>query len=161
TTHNVGDVTTEAPTEVTQTDATLNGSYNGATTDTPPFYTLTNYLYYFEWGEAACPCPNKTASPPGVDAGAHSGTVHVSAHITGLSTYLPTSSPYHYRLVVTNTSGTTYGPDRTFFSSPPDLPQFGATTASEVTTTGATLSSAINAGNGDTVYSFEYGTDTS
>jgi hypothetical protein len=155
TTHNVGDVTTDAPTEVTQTGATLNGSYNGSTTDTP-----TNYFYYFEWGDSPA-YGNTTAGPPGVDNGVHSGTVQVSAPITGLSTYLPTSSPYHYRLVVTNDSGTTYGPDRAFFSAPPDLPQITETAATEVTTTGVTLSSTINPGNGDTVYTFEYGTDTS
>jgi phosphodiesterase/alkaline phosphatase D-like protein len=63
--------------------------------------------------------------------------------------------------VVTNASGTTYGPDRAFYSAPPDLPQIGGIAASEITTTGATLSSQIIPGNGDTVYTAEYGIEPS
>jgi hypothetical protein len=157
TTHNVADVKTEEPTNVTQTSATLNGSYNGSTTNTPPFYTLTNYLYYFEWGTAAGVYTHKTAAPPGVDAGAHSGIFHVSADITGLTTYLPESSAYHYRLVVTNEAGTTYGQDVAFFSAPPDPPAISGMTIEEVSTTGAKVGAQVNPNNGDTVYTVEYG----
>ncbi len=150
TTHNVADVSTEAPTGVTQTSATLNGSFSG---------NGESATYLFEWGVDET-YGNQTAAPPGIPAGSPTGHASVSAQITGLNVYLPESPAYHYRLVVTNTSGSTYGPDREFHSAPPFPPQVGEVSASEETPTTALLSAAINPGNGPTVYSFDYGTSS-
>jgi hypothetical protein len=159
-THNVGAVTADAPTDVTQTSATLHGTFDGGTADAPPTISAGNSFYYFEWGQTT-EYGSTTSAAPGVDAGAAAELVHVSAPITGLSTYLPTSDPYHFRLVVTNSFGTTKGPDRTFFSAPPDVPGISQSAASGVTTAEATLGASINPGGGATVYFFEYGSDSS
>src|SRR5262249_15297781 len=99
----VDSVVTEDPTDVTRTTAMLNGSFDGGTNDTPPG-PLEGFHYYFEWGPTT-EYGNETAAPPGVDAGPHDETVQVSAEIEDLSVYLPDSQPYHYRLVVSNSTG--------------------------------------------------------
>jgi hypothetical protein len=155
----VKSVITEDATQITRTTATLNGSYDGATNDTPPG-PLEDFYYYFEWGETSA-YGNSTATAPGTNAGAHAEIVKVSAPISGLSVQLPTSLPYHYRLVVTNGAGTTYGPDHRLFSAPPDLPQISGTTANNVSPTGADLAAVVNPGEGETSYLFEYGLSAS
>lgn len=147
TTHNVADVGAEAPTDVTQTTATLNGSFTGNGEPTS---------YYFEWGQTPA-YGQLTAVAPGAPAGSPTGHTVVSAPIEGLTVYGPLSTAYHFRLVATNGSGVTVGPDREFFSAPPDLPVITKTTATQISPTGATLSSMVNPGNGDTLYTFEYG----
>ncbi len=79
----------------------------------------------------------------------------------GSSVYREDSPPYHFRLVATNGAGTTYGPDMTFHTLPPDLPEISDESASDVTSNSATLSAEINPGLGDTIYLFEYGTSSS
>lgn len=151
TTHNVASVGTEPPTEVSQMSATLRGGFVG---NGEPM------SYYFEWGSTVS-YGNQTAVPPGESLGSPSGPTSVSAAITGLSVRLPESTPYHYRLVAINGSGTTYSPDRTFFAAPPLPPQIDGTSSSEVAPTSATVSATINPGNGPTVYYLEYGPDAS
>ena len=63
--------------------------------------------------------------------------------------------------MATNGAGTTYGPDMTFHTLPPDLPEISGESASNVTPSSATLSAEINPGLGDTIYLFEYGTGQS
>ena len=148
TTHNVKGVSTDPPSDVTQTSATLNGSFTGEGADV---------TYHFEWGPTASygnTTPAKLVTAP-------VGTKSASAPVTGLSVYLPESQPYHYRLVATNASGTTLGPDRTFFSAPPDPPKVKDLLTGEVTPTTAELSASINPGSGPTVYWVEFGHDGS
>jgi hypothetical protein len=148
----VNAVVAEAPTDVSKTMATLNGSYDGATNDTPPG-PLESFHYYFEWGPAGS-YGHTTAVPPGESGGAHAETVHVSAPITGLSV----GSAYHYRLVVSNSVGTTYGPDMGFSTLPPDPPQVRNVRADGVLPTGAILAASVNPGGLSAAVSFEYGT---
>jgi hypothetical protein len=151
TTHNVAGVTTDAPTGLTQTGATLNGSFvgNGEAT-----------TYYFEWGTTDS-YGNTTAAPPGDSAGSPVGPSSVSAPITGLSMYLADSTPYHYRLVAVNSSGPTLGPDRAFFSAPPDAPEISGTATIAVTPQSASISALINPRGAPSVYWIEYGTTQS
>jgi hypothetical protein len=142
--HPVQDVKVTPPTEVTQTGATLNGSFTG---------NGSAQSYYFEWGPTS-----SYGNTVGGPAGNGTGTVSVSESITGLSVYLPASLPYHYRLVVTNSVGTTKGPDNTFFAAPPDLPAISDISAENVTPAAANLKASINPGNGATVYLFQFGT---
>jgi hypothetical protein len=151
TTHNVADLRTGDATEITQTTATLNASFLGDGDATS---------LYFEWGPTTS-YGNLTAPFPGQPAGAPQGPAAVSAPITGLSVYGPDSSPYHYRVVATNSAGTTVGPDRTFTSAPPSPPAISDVSASLLTPTSAKLAATINPGNGDTLYTFEYGPDPS
>jgi phosphodiesterase/alkaline phosphatase D-like protein len=138
------DTTTGTPSSVTQISATLNGSFTGDNHDTH---------FYFEWGTDTS-YGNTTPALPGGDAGATTGNTPVSADISGLSEY----TFYHYRLVTTNSIGTTHGVDRTFYSAPPIVPDIQGTAASGITPTSATISAQINPGYGMTIYLVEYGT---
>jgi hypothetical protein len=140
-------VTTEDATEITRTTAVLNGSFTG---------NGENHTFFFEWG----PTTSYGHVVGGV-AGNGTGKVSVSEEIHGLQVQLPTSLPYHYRLVATNATGSTKGPDHTFLTLPPELPVVSGQSSEEVTPTGAKLNATINPGEGETVYVFEYGPDTS
>ena len=136
-------LSTDAATNVTPDSVRLNGSFDPNNEDTH---------YYFEWG--ADTSYGKTTSPlPGVDAGSAPGAKSVSADLGGLTAF----TKYHYRLVAANNVGISYGEDRTVVTSAPEPPTISATAASEVTDTGATISTVVNPGFGETVYLFEYG----
>ena len=149
----VNAVTTDDATDLTRTSATLNGSYDGATNDTPAG-PLEDFQYHFEWGQTT----SYGNSTPVANGGALAGTVEVSAPISGLAVQLPTSQPYHYRLVVSNSKGTSYGADHTFKTAPPLLPVISGTEVVTVERTAASFTARINPGEGPTVYMFEYGT---
>lgn len=91
------DVTTGSATGVDATSATLTGTVNpqGAAT-----------TYQFEYGTTT----SYGMATPSSSAGSGSTAQDVSAALTGLAS----STTYHYRLVATNTNGTTTGSDGTF-----------------------------------------------
>lgn len=138
-------VTTEAATDQTRTTAVLNGSFTG---------NGEHHTYYFEYGPTTA-----YGQVVNGDAGTKTGKVPVQNEIGGLSVQLPTSLPYHYRLVVTNATGTTYGPDETFLTAPPEPPEIRNESSEGVTPTSAQLNAEIYPGEGETVYVFEYGPD--
>lgn len=92
-------VTTSAATSVSASAATLNGTVNpeGAPT-----------TYQFQYGTTTA----YGSAAPATAASAGNGTSAVSetASLTGLTA----SATYHFRVVATNASGTTDGPDETF-----------------------------------------------
>jgi hypothetical protein len=136
-------ISSDPATEVTQTSATLNGSFDPNGEDTH---------YYFEWGTDTS-YGNTSAEPPGEDAGSTAGDTPVSFDLEGLTAF----TTYHYRIVASNSLGTSLGPDRTFRTEAPLLPGVSPTTVSDVGRTSATLSAEITPGFGDTVYVFEWG----
>jgi phosphodiesterase/alkaline phosphatase D-like protein len=87
---------------VTATSATLTGTAN-------PKGTATTY--YFQYGATAA---YGSVTPSG-NAGSGSRDVSVSAALSGLAR----NTTYHYRLIVTNAGGTSFGADRTFATAPP------------------------------------------
>ena len=91
---------TSAATDVTETGAVLNGNIN-------PLGLPTSY--HFEYGETTA---YGSRIPLTIEATAGSGRVvkSFSRTITGLNP----GTTYHFRLVATNSLGTTEGPDRTF-----------------------------------------------
>lgn len=94
--------TTEAASDVASTTATLNGTVSPNREDT---------TYYFQYGTTASygsQTPNQ--GPVGGNADRK-----VSAALTGLAP----STTYHYRVVATNPSGTTFGADMTFTTTAP------------------------------------------
>jgi hypothetical protein len=97
-------IITGAATHVTNNSATLNGTVNPSGSAT---------TYYFQWGTTQA-YGNMTSSQ---SAGSGSNDVAVSANLTGL-TLGPT---YHFRLVASNSWGTSYGSDRAF--TPTNLPR--------------------------------------
>jgi phosphodiesterase/alkaline phosphatase D-like protein len=125
--------------------ATLNGSFapNGADTH-----------YYFEYGETEA---YGSVSPalPGTDAGQAFRLEHAHTQLTGLKPYVL----YHFRLVATNSFGTTRGADVTFNTTGLVLPPVvGAVPASNVSQFAATLNGTLETGQALVNYHFEYGT---
>lgn len=144
TTHAVADVETAPASDITQSGATLNGSFTGNGADTH---------YLFEWGSDT----SYGQTTPDVDAGSGTGGVAAMANLTGLDVYTPSGGVYHYRLVAHNGAGTTYGQDRTFHTESPALPAISDTNAVVETPSSAMLEAQVNPGLGETFYFFEYG----
>ena len=94
-------VTTQTATNVTSNAATLNGTVNPQNTNT---------TVKFEYGLTTSYGSEVTAAQSPV-----SGTADelVSAQLTGL---VPNTT-YHYRVVATNSAGTSHGTDRIFITS--------------------------------------------
>ncbi|MBK7173456.1 MAG: fibronectin type III domain-containing protein [Bacteroidales bacterium] len=90
-------VTTLAATAITSTSATLNGTVN------PSGLATT---YYFQYGTTT----SYGSVTSTISAGSGTSAVTVSANISGLIT----GQTYHFRLVATNTDGTSNGSDLTF-----------------------------------------------
>ena len=137
-------VSTGLATSVTSNTATLNGTINpnGAST-----------TYYFEYGiTTAYGSTTITTS-----AGSGTSAVSVNANITGLSE----STTYHFRLVATNSIGTTSGSDQTFTTSPPVGPTVTTGLATLITSDTVTLKGKVNPNGSSTEAYFEYGTTTS
>jgi hypothetical protein len=142
---------TEAATKVELSDttilATLNGSLEPAGADTH---------YYFEYGETEA---YGLVSPalPGTDAGEAFALAHAQTQLSGLAPYVV----YHYRLVATNSFGTTRGADETFNTTGLiPAPTVGGLPASNVSQFAATLNGTLKTGEALVNYRFEYGTST-
>lgn len=90
-------VITGSATSVTSTSATLNGTVN------PKGEAAT---YYFEYGTDT----NYGSTTSSAIAGSGSSAISVSAAVLELAL----DTTYHYRLVATNSEGTSYGEDKTF-----------------------------------------------
>ncbi len=95
-------VTTEAATEVAETEATLNGTVN-------PSGVATKY--YFEYG------PTTSYGSKTSEVSAGSGTVGVKVSQT-LTSLIPGS--YHFRIVAVSLAGSSYGTDKTFKAALPN-----------------------------------------
>ncbi len=101
-------MTTEPATNVTGTGATLNGSVNPNGAETK---------YYFQYG----PTSSYGTTTPEVSAGSGTSNVRVHQVITGLS-----PGSYHFRIVASNGTGTSYGFDWSFGTPPTYSSAFGS-----------------------------------
>jgi hypothetical protein len=99
-------VVTTVATDITDSSAVLNG--------TVVAYGLQT-TYVFEYGPTAAYGSKAPAGAPGVGGVSFSSRA-VRRHIDGLQS----GTTYHYRLVATNSAGTTAGADATFTASPAD-----------------------------------------
>jgi PKD repeat protein len=135
---------TSAASGVDHAGATLNGNVN------PSGLATTAH---FEYGTST----NYGSSTPDQDLGSGSATLPVSAALTGLTS----STTYHYRVVATNSAGTSRGQDATFTTSAAPVPVATTAAASGVSTTAATLNGSANPNGSATSAHFEYGTTTS
>ncbi|MFI4972758.1 MAG: hypothetical protein ACHP7H_08760, partial [Hyphomicrobiales bacterium] len=106
--------------------------------------------YYFQWGPST-QYGSTSPAPPGTDAGEGAGAV---AAITDLSALAPNTT-YHYRLIGTNSFGTTFGEDQKFTTSGP--PRISNEPTSGIGHEEATIKAKINPGELATTYHFEYG----
>jgi len=135
-------VTTDSATAVLTDSATLNGTVNpnGA-----------NTTYYFEYGTSTSYGSTTTVT----ELGSGTSTVSVNAVISGLEL----GATYHFRLVATNSLGTTNGDDQTFTTNAL-APTVNTGSATSVTSSSTTLNGTINPNGAGTTYHFEYGTTT-
>jgi len=103
-------VVTGTASSITQTTATLNATVN------PLGETVSDC--HFEYGGS----PSYGSSAPCSQLpGSGSGAVGVSAAVVSLGEY----STYHFRIVATNPTGTSYGSDRTF-NTLSNAPEYGS-----------------------------------
>jgi len=125
-------------------DVTLAGVVNPGHLDT---------TYHFEYGESS----NYGQSTRNVDVG--EGAVDVETGSVLLVGLRP-STLYHYRLVATNSEGTTEGPDGTITTAMPVPPIAIPEAASAVTTSSARLSGNLNTGGLQGTYRLELADST-
>jgi DNA-binding beta-propeller fold protein YncE len=136
--------TTEAASSVTKTEATLNGTVNPDGLETK---------YFFEYGTSS----SYGKSTSEASAGSGTGNVKVSQAITGLTK----ATEYHFRLVAVNSTGATYGADKTFKTSSSNAPTVTTGSATGVTATEAIVHGNVNPNGLATTDQFEYGLTTS
>lgn len=136
-------VASGAVSSITKMSATLNA------TVTPEGATVTTCK--FEYGPTETYGKSISCSSP---PGSGDNPVEVSAALTGLSE----STTYHYRIVATNSVGTSYGSDKTF-TTYPFAPTVVTESASAIAKTSVTLNAMVNPDEGNvTECKFQYGT---
>jgi multidrug efflux pump subunit AcrA (membrane-fusion protein) len=136
--------TTGQASAIGSTTATLTGSVNPGAFDTTD---------HFEYGTSTAALSSST---PSFDDGAGSGSVSVSVTLHNLKP----DTTYEFRLVATNSSGSSDGVDETFTTTAASKPTVVTGSASGALTSSATLAGSVNPGGSDTKYWFEYGTST-
>ncbi len=139
--YSVAGVETELPTSVGPTGATLKGAFMGNGKETK---------YSFQWGTNTIyghETPIEIAGSPTV-------LTHVSA---GIVEELVPATTYQYRMVATNSFGTTYGANQSF-TTEVDSPSV-AESVSGVQSDLAQLQARIRSNGEPTAYHFEYGTE--
>jgi hypothetical protein len=137
-------VTTEAATAVSGGGATLNGTINPKGAET---------TYQFDYGTTTAYGAKVPASAKSVGPGT-SGVV-VSQTPAGLAE----GTTYHYRVVASNSVGTTYGQDLTFTTL--ILPDAETEAAEPVDANAAILEGTVDPNGSEASYRFQYGQTTS
>lgn len=125
---------------VTDTSATLHGTVNpnGAST-----------YYYFVWGRTTA----YGSRGPTRSAGGGTTTVLVQESADQLTP----GATYHYRLIASNSSGTSLGADRTFTAGRPS-PTVTTGAATQLSSAGTILTGTVNPNGESTSWYFEWGT---
>ncbi len=136
---------TDPASSITDSGATLNGIVNALDEST---------IVTFEYGTTISYGSSATATQSPVTGNSDTA---VSAALGSL----PSDTLYNYRVIATNTNGTVYGSNLTFFTSTPAAPT--AVTDYPVhsyTPNGVTLMGTVNANNDSTAVTFQYGLTT-
>jgi hypothetical protein len=139
------DVTTNAATDTSGTEATLNGTVN------PDGAAIT--ACEFEWGATTSYGEIAACVPNAAGIGSGTSPVPVHADIGGLDT----GTIYHFRLKAANGVGSILGKDVSLQTAGPVIHD---TWAEDVVRTEATLKAEINPEGLDTAYRFEWGPTT-
>ncbi|HEX3909782.1 MAG TPA: hypothetical protein VHW67_03645 [Solirubrobacteraceae bacterium] len=106
--------------------------------------------YYFQWGTSTG-YGNSSPEAPGTDAGSEKGSIAATAQLSGLTP----NTTYHYRVVASNSFGSTFGADQKFTTSGP--PRITAKPVGAIGHDTATLNAEVNPDEIETTYRFEYG----
>jgi phosphodiesterase/alkaline phosphatase D-like protein len=142
----VPSVSTNAATAIADTSAQVNGTVNAHGAGT---------VYVFEYGTSTA--FGQIGPVPSGNAGSGTASLAVSTSLSGLQP----RTTYYYRLVATNSQGTTRGPVQSFTTTgAATAPAVTTTAASNVTQTGALLRGTVNPRGQTTAFTFEYGTTT-
>jgi DNA-binding beta-propeller fold protein YncE/phosphodiesterase/alkaline phosphatase D-like protein len=107
--------------------------------------------YRFEYGLTKA-YGNK-APTPDKSLGSQTGLQEVLQEITGL---MPNTT-YHYRLAAFNSSGASYGEDKTLKTTIQQAPAVTAEAATAVAPGEATINASVNPNEAETTYQFQYG----
>jgi hypothetical protein len=135
---------TGAASSITDTGASLAGTVD-------PGGAATNYT--FEYGTSASFGAISTVT----SAGAGTGAGPVTATLSGLTT----NTTYYYRLIATNSVGTSTGTVSSFRTTgTPSPPAVETGSSSAITNTAATVAGTVNPKGQATAFTFEYGTST-
>lgn len=135
---------TDAVTNLSSNSARLNGRVNPNNLSTTA---------KFQYGPTASYVSEAAATQ---NPGSGTSEVAVSANISGLSPGIV----YHFRVVATNTLGTTNGADQTFTTSG-TAPTVSTSAATNIGPYSATLSGMVNPNGRSTEVKFQYGTTMS
>ena len=135
---------TQQATNITTTSATLKGIVNANSLSTKVI---------FQWGLTTSYSDSIPATQSPVTG---STNVNVSADKTGL---LP-GTVYHFRIKTVNILGVSYGNDL-IFTTLGQVPSATTLSATNLTTTSATLNGNVNANELNSIVTFEYGTSAS
>ena len=139
----VPEASTEAPTNVTDTSATLNGSVN-------PGGVAATYQFQYGTTTSYGSVTPASAEPVGSDSTAH----QVSSELTGLAP----GSTYHYRIVARNVNGATYGEDHVLYVH--GSPTVVSALARFIAQGSVELAGSVETHGLDTQAHLEYGTST-
>jgi hypothetical protein len=146
-------IKTLAPTDVTQTVATLHARLdpNGNGEVSACEVQFVTEVAFKEGGYSNLASGGTLPCSPGVP---YAGPQAVSAALTGLAGGDVT---YHYRVIAGDSAGTTTGADQTFTTTA--VPSFGTSSAGPVSFSGATLHAKLDPEGLPTSYRFEYLTE--
>ena len=138
---NLPTATTNEATELTSSSATLNGVVNPGNLSTTLEFEYGLTQSYGDVLTLLIPIEGEEDTP-------------VQAGVTGLLA----GTQYHYRVVATNAQGSVNGQDQMFATlTDGSVPTVVTNSATELTTTSATLNGTVNPGNLSTSLEFEYG----
>jgi phosphodiesterase/alkaline phosphatase D-like protein len=141
---------TLTPEPITATTATLKGILNPAKPGNPGSY---EFLY----AESATECQGAAKAPEPAGTALGGSPEPQSAEVTGL---LP-GTTYTVCLLARNAAGETNLGSPVTFTTLTAPPTVGEASASNITSTTATLNAQVNPGGASTTYRFEYGTSPS
>jgi hypothetical protein len=139
------------PPVVTTNPATLIASYSATLNGSVDPHGLTTTIY-FQYG---------TTTSYGLNTSIRSRTGNTYQTVNASISRLIANTTYHFRIVATNSAGTTYGSDSTFTTlSATGPPVVTTKSATNVASSSATLNGTVDPHGLTTSVHFQYGTTT-